>query len=457
VLYVLENTMDCHLFLQSELPVSAEEVYAWHLRPGALQRLLPPWQDVRLLFPPAPPDQEGGKVGLGWKWGPFSKRWILTHKNCIPNQEFSDVQVEGPFKRYQHRHRFVARDSLSSCLADEVTYSSSFFSKRIYREFSRYFSWRHKILRDDLATLDRYPKTPLRILLSGSSGFIGSHLSIFLQLAGHEVVRLVRDKRAHAEDAIFWDPTCGEVRKDDFEGFDAVIHLAGSGVASQLWTKKNKQRLFLSRCRDTWLLSQVLCRLHCPPRILISASAIGYYGDRGEEELTEESPVGKGFLADLCEEWERATDAIENRGTRVIHARFGAVLGARGGILHRLLPLFRWGLGGRLGSGQQVMSWMGIDDLLGAILHCMMKKEITGPVNFVSPTPVTQGEFTRLLAKKVGRPALCPVPAALLKLALGDMARELFLSSQKVNPQKLLSTGYAFRYPTLETALDFVM
>jgi uncharacterized protein (TIGR01777 family) len=197
--------------------------------------------------------------------------------------------------------------------------------------------------------------------------------------------------------------------------------------------------------------------LYSPPRTLISASAIGYYGDRKNEELTEESSAGKGFLADLCEKWEKATAAIENRGTRVVHARYGAVLGAKGGMLHKLLGPFRWGLGGKMGSGEQMVSWIGIDDLLGAMLHCLTKEELSGPVNFVSPTPVSQGEFTRLLAKKVGRPALCPLPAPLLKLAFGEMAKELLLSSQKVKPQKLLNTGYLFRYADLQTALDFVM
>jgi uncharacterized protein (TIGR01777 family) len=449
--------MDRYFTFQSEIPVSAEEAYAWHLGPGALKRMLPPWLDAHFLFPPARPDQEGGKVGLRLKWGPLSKNWILVHKNCLPNQEFSDVQVEGPFRQYLHRHHFVSDGMLSSRLIDEITYSIPFFSKIIEKELTRYFSWRHRILKDDLATLDRYPKTPLRILLSGSSGFIGSQLVDFLSLAGHEVIRLVREKNKRAKDAIFWDPGHGEVNKEDFEGFDAIIHLAGSGIANKRWTKKNKEQLFLSRCRDTWLLSQILCRLHRPPRTLICASAIGYYGDRKEEELTEESSRGEGFLADLCEKWEKATDAIENRGTRVVHARFGAVLGAKGGMLRKMLGPFRWGMGGRIGSGRQIVSWIGIDDLLGAITHCLMKEEISGPVNLVAPQPVTQAEFTRLLAKKVHRPAFCHVPATFLKLVLGEMANELLLSSQKVKPQKLLETGYPFRYPDLKTALDFVM
>jgi uncharacterized protein (TIGR01777 family) len=297
----------------------------------------------------------------------------------------------------------------------------------------------------------------VRILLSGSSGFVGSRLKVFLELAGHSVVRLVRNRGEAGEDAIFWDPLSGEVNKEDFEGFDAVIHLAGAGIADGRWTKKRKETLFLSRCRDTWLLSQVLCRLYRPPKTVISASAIGFYGDRGDEELTEDSSPGKGFLSHLCQEWEKATDAIENRGSRVVHPRFGAVLGAEGGVLQKMIGLFRWGLGGKFGSGKQKVSWISIDDLLGGIYHCLMHEELSGPVNLVAPRPVSQEEFTRLLAKKLRRPAFCHAPAFALKWALGEMAEELLLSSQNVIPKKLQETGYVFQHPDLKTALDAIL
>lgn len=447
------------VIFQTELPVCAEEVYAWHLRKGALERLLPPWMNVSFLFPPSSPDKEGGKVGLQLHWGPISVKWILAHKDCISGQEFSDIQLQGPFKHYIHRHRFFSNSLLSSQLIDEISFASSFpfLNKKIEKELSRFFRWRYEILKADLKLFDSYPKEPLRILLSGASGFVGSRLKIFLQLAGHNVIRLVRDKKELAEDSIFWDPLHGEGRKEDFEGFDAVIHLAGAGISQGRWTKKSKESLFLSRCRDTWLLSQILCRLYQPPKTVISASAIGFYGDRGSEVLTENSKPGTGFLSDLCQEWEKATDAIENRGARVVHPRFGAVLGAKGGMLQKMSGPFRWGLGGKLGNGKQIVSWIGIDDLLGGIYHCLMNERITGPVNFVAPEPVSQSEFSRALAKKMGRPAFFHVPASILKLGLGEMAKELILSSQNVMPKKLQETGYTFRYPDLKTALDFVM
>lgn len=444
---------------QSQLPVSVEEAFAWHLRKGAIERLLPPWSKIEVLFPPGSPKEVGSKAGFLLKWGPFRWKWILEHRTFIANQEFSEIQIQGPFGDYSHRHNFAPIDPISCKLSDEISYTSllPLLNRRIQKEFSRLFSWQHAILREDLKLIDNYQRKPLRILLSGSSGFIGHHLKIFLQLAGHEVVRLVRKQEDHADDAIFWDPNHGAVKKEDFEGFDAIVHLAGAGIAQGRWTKNKKDQFFLSRCRDTWLLSQVLCRLYQPPKVMLCASAIGYYGDRGKEELTEESAQGSGFLADLCSKWEKATDAIENRGTRVIHARFGVVLNAKGGMLQKMLLPMRLGMGGRMGSGSQWISWIGLDDLLGACYHCLMKEEISGPMNLVAPLPVTQAEFVRTLSKKLGRLAICHLPSWFLKTVFGEMAKEMILSSQKVQPAKLLKTGYAFRYPDLKTALDFVM
>ena len=275
-----------------------------------------------------------------------------------------------------------------------------------------------------------------------------------LRVAGHHVVRLLRNQQ---EDGVYWNPSHGFAKREDFEGFDAVIHLAGAGIAQERWTKDRKDQIFLSRCRDTWLLSQVLSRLHHPPKAVMCASAVGYYGDRGDEELTEESSQGKGFLADLCGKWEKATETIENQGVRVVHLRLGMVLSAKGGVLKKMLPLFRWGLGGRLGPGTQWMSWIGIDDFLAALYHCLMREEIRGPVNLVAPAPLTQAKWASILAKKLKRPAVCHLPSWLLKAIGGEMAKETILASQRALPAKLLKTGYAFRHPDLETALDYTL
>lgn len=292
----------------------------------------------------------------------------------------------------------------------------------------------------------------MRILVSGASGLIGSRLTIFLCAAGHEVVHLVRKKEV-ASNEIFWDPSTETASKEKFEGFDLVIHLAGKNIAERRWTDQIKKELFLSRCRDTWLLSHILTRLERPPKCLITASAIGIYGNRGEEILTEESPPGVGFLAELCEKWEEATQAIEQKGTRVVHTRFGIVLSKEGGVLAKLLPSFRLGLGAILGSGKQFLSWVTLDDLVYAIYHAAMHEELKGAINVVSPHPATQEEFSRALAKALHRPCFLRLPASLLRLLFGEMADEMLLSSTRAVPKKLLISNFRFTSPVLEEAL----
>ncbi len=294
--------------------------------------------------------------------------------------------------------------------------------------------------------------TSLRILLSGSSGFIGRPLFSFLKSEGHSVVPLVRAKQLPG--AISWDPATGTFDKEALEDFDAFIHLAGENIATGRWTKKKKEKLFQSRCRDTWLLSQALSRLKNPPKTLIAASAVGYYGDRGDELLTEDSPKGEGFLPDLCAKWEEATASLEAQGVRVVHARFGSVLSTQGGMLAKLLPLYKLGLGGKLGSGKQFISWIALDDLIGALYHALLSPQITGPLNVVSPHPVRQKEFAKQVAEKLHRPAFVHLPAFLLRLTLGEMADALLLASTNALPKRLIDSGYQFRYPHFDDFLE---
>jgi hypothetical protein len=312
-------------------------------------------------------------------------------------------------------------------------------------------------LNEDLKLYQQYAQTPLRILLSGSRGLIGSHFKAFLEGAGHTVVSLFRGTPMQNADAVFWNPSQGTLCKEDFENFDVVVHLAGESIASGLWTKKRKETIFLSRCRDTWLLSQVLCRLYRPPRTLIAASAVGFYGNRGQETLTEESGQGTGFMADLCHKWEKATDGIEQRGSRVVRPRFGMVLSSQGGGLAKMLLPYRLGLGGRLGSGEQILSWISIDDTVGALYHMLMEETLCGPVNVVSPMPMPQKIFAETLAKRLHRIAWMPLPKTLLRLVLREFADEVLLASTAAQPKKLLESGYIFRHPDLAIALHYVM
>lgn len=291
----------------------------------------------------------------------------------------------------------------------------------------------------------------MKILVSGSTGLIGSELVSSLSHQGDQVARLVR--RTPASGEIQWDMAAGTIEANKLEGFDAVVHLAGDPIAAGRWTPEKKARIRDSRVVGTRLLAESLARLIKPPKVFACASAIGYYGDRGNELLREESPPGRGFLAATCQEWEAASEPAAQRGIRVVHLRFGIVMSPKGGALSMMLLPFRMGLGGKLGSGRQTMSWVSIEDAVGAIHHALTTEILRGPVNGVAPNPVTNLEFTRILGKVLRRPTIFPVPGFAARLAFGEMADEALLASARVDPARLKETGYRFRHPDLETAL----
>jgi len=296
----------------------------------------------------------------------------------------------------------------------------------------------------------------MRILVTGSTGLIGSALVPFLRAGGHEVVRLARAPLRGEESVVLWDPEGGKLEPSALEGFDAVVHLAGENIAGR-WTAEKKARIRDSRVRGTRLLSETLAQLERPPAVLASASAIGYYGDRGDELLREESPPGRGFLAEVAAQWEAATEPAARRGIRVVCLRFGIVLSPRGGALAQMLPPFRLGLGGPIGSGQQYWSWVAIDDVVRAIHHALGAETLHGPVNVVSPDPVRNREFVRALGRVLGRPTLLPMPALVVRVLFGQMGEELLLSSQRVEPIRLLASGFVFQYPDLDGALRHLL
>ncbi|MBN1212146.1 MAG: TIGR01777 family oxidoreductase [candidate division Zixibacteria bacterium] len=297
----------------------------------------------------------------------------------------------------------------------------------------------------------------MRVLLSGARGLIGSALAAHLQNESHEVVRLVRTKKGNDLVSILWNPEGGAIDKTSLAGFDAVIHLAGENIAARRWSPEQKARIRDSRVNNTRLLSRTLAQLENPPRTLICASAIGFYGDRGNEILTETSPPGDGFLAEVCREWEEATAPAADKGIRVVNLRTGVVFASEGGALEKMIKPIRLGLGGKLGSGRQYLSWITLEDEIGAIDHLLSREQITGPVNLVSPQPVTNAEFTRKVAAFLNRRAFIPLPAFILRLAAGEMADALVLASERVQPAVLLSTDYQFKHPDLETALPAVL
>ncbi len=296
----------------------------------------------------------------------------------------------------------------------------------------------------------------MQVLVSGSTGLVGGALVPALEAAGHHVTRLVRQPLAAGEDVLTWDPPARGPDADALQEFDAVIHLAGESVAHR-WTENHKARIRTSRVTGTALLAQALAAARIPPRALIAASAVGYYGNRGAELLNESSASGTGFLAEVCRDWEAATEPAAANGLRVVNLRLGMVLSRKGGALARMLPAFRMGLGGPIAGGEQYISWIALDDLVQVILFTLTETSLRGAVNAVAPRPATNAEFTHTLAKLLHRPAVLPLPASAVRLLFGEMGQELLLSSQRAEPTRLLAAGFHFEYPDIESALRHIL
>jgi len=292
----------------------------------------------------------------------------------------------------------------------------------------------------------------MRIVVSGSHGMVGTALLPALAARGHEVIRLVRSPVA-ASPEIPWDPQAGRLDPASLSGVEAVIHLAGENIASKRWSDEQKKRIRESRVKGTSLLAETMAGLAEAPRVFISSSAIGYYGDRGDETLSEDSPPGNGFLSRVCQAWESATAPAVRKGIRVVLLRFGIILSPSGGALKKMLLPFRLGLGGPLGTGRQQMSWITLDDAVGVVLHILDFSALRGPVNAVTSHPVSNSEFTHTLGRVLHRPAMLPMPAFAARLAFGEMADALLLSSTRVEPQRLLASRYPYQDPELEPAL----
>jgi uncharacterized protein (TIGR01777 family) len=300
----------------------------------------------------------------------------------------------------------------------------------------------------------------MKILISGSHGLVGSALIKSLTASNHEVIRLVRHTRTAGASEIEWQPDKGLIDKAQLEGLDAVVHLAGENIGEGRWTEEKKRAIFDSRIKGTALLSETLASLRNPPGVFLSASAIGYYGNRGDEKLTENSAPASGddFLAHVCKEWEKATSAATEKGIRTVLTRFGIILDEKGGALAKMLTPFRMGIGGRIGDGKQWMSWIALDDVVDALQFVMRDQFVNGPVNFVAPIPVTNAEFTKTLGSVLSRPTFLPVPAFGARLAFGrEMADSLLLASQRVEPAVLTERGFGFNFARLEPALKHIL
>ena len=294
----------------------------------------------------------------------------------------------------------------------------------------------------------------MNVLISGSTGLIGSALVPELEANGHTITRLSRSRSG--ANTVRWDPSAGTI-EGDLEGTEAVVHLAGESIAQGRWSPDKKRRILDSRVQGTRLLAERIAALSTPPKVMVSTSAVGYYGDRGDEVLTEESTPGEDFLARVCREWEAAAEPARGAGIRVVHPRLGIVLSPQGGALGTTLPIFKLGGGGKIGSGRQWWSWVTLADVVGSIVHSLTEETVEGPVNVGSPNPMTNAEYTKVLGKVLGRPTILPLPAPAARIMLGEVADALLLASQRMQPAKLEATGYSFRHPRLEGALRHLL
>jgi hypothetical protein len=435
------------------VPVAPEEVWAWHCRPGALERAIPPWERARVIERAGVP-RAGDRVVLDVRRGPVRRRWVATYGDVHEGRSFKDVQTSGPFAHWEHEHVFVPEGD--GCrVEDHVEYALPWYARPAggyaRGSLARMFAFRHRRLADDLRRHDTVRGPALRIAVAGATGMIGSELVAFLRAGGHDVLRLVRGRATEPND-IVWNPASGVIDASRLEGLHAVVNLTGRRIDTR-WTARRKAEIRDSRVGVTALLAETLARLEQAPQVLVSASAIGIYGARRDDELTEQSTPGAGFLAELCRDWEAAAEPARAAGIRVVTIRTAPVLSPRGTPLSKLLLPTRLGLGAVVGRGDQALSWVGLDDLVGAVLHLLRDDRLDGPVNVASPRPVTLRELADTLASVLGRRRFLRVPAAPVQAITGDMGDETIFASQRVMPKRLVDTGFEFFYPDLRALL----
>lgn len=449
------------LTYRSDLPGhTPEEVFAWHERPGALERLTPPWARVEVEHKDGG-IRDGATVVLRVHEGPASFRWELRHRDFEPGRQFRDEQVSGPLKSWVHTHRFLPRPGGGTLLEDDIELEAPLGlpigPALVKGELARLFRFRYRRLATDLERHRLHADRPrLTVAITGASGLVGQALTHFLTTGGHTVLPLVRRKEHAVGGAIHWNPRTGEIDAEALARADAVVHLAGASIAGGRWTDDRKKIIRESRVQGTDLLCRTLASLGpSGPRVLVSGSATGYYGNRGDERLDESAGPGGGFLAEVVKAWEAAVSPAERAGIRVVRLRTGVVISPAGGALGQMLLPFKMGVGGRLGSGRQYFSWVDLDDLVAAVVHALYEPTLQGPVNATAPNPVTNAAFTDALGRALGRPTVLPVPGFAVRAAFGQLGEEALLWGQRVLPAKLERSGFRFSYEGVEDSLRF--
>lgn len=445
-------------------PFSRQTVWDWHARPGAVRRIMPDWEGIRPVEVGGIKD--GAVTSFRMSIGIVPQRWVAKHHSYIEGEQFCDDMVKGPFGRWNHTHKFIVGDESEMQIEDRIDWKLPFhFFTRIgapvmvMPRVRQMFKHRSRRILADLNRQQMFKDAPRkRILITGSTGLIGTQLGAFLETDGHDVHRLLRTTtRLHADQdpakTVKWDDQTGEILEGSLENFDVVIHLAGAGIGDKRWSKKRKKLIAESREIPTRNLSNALAGLENPPSLFMCASAVGYYDNRGDEDLDESSTIGDGFLANICAKWEKATETATNAGIRTILMRTGIVTTAAGGMLQQILLPAKLGAMGPIGGGRQWQSWISLDDQIYAIHYLMNHDEASGVVNLTAPNPVTQKQFAKTLGKVLRRPAFAPAPGFVMKILFGEMGKSLILDGQKVHPKRLLEFGYKFEHETLEPAL----
>lgn len=447
-----------------EHQANQKEIWNWHNSPGAFRRIMPEWEAITPINAGALRDGEETifKVSLG----PIKKKWIARHHDVIEGESFFDRMIKGPFSAWDHQHKFIPGKDAVTTVSDNVEYKLPFHTLTgwsagltVLPRLRQMFYFRSTRLTNDLIRIQATSDKPRqKVVVSGSSGMIGLQLCAFLEAAGHDVYRLIRKSTKLPPDVnlnkvIRWDDLSGEIFEGEINGFDTVIHLAGAGIADKRWSKKRKKMICDSRVVSTENLSKLLASIQKPPRRLLCASSIGIYGNRGDEVLDEQSKPGNDFLSDICLKWENASERAKDAGINVVHLRTGIVISPLGGALAKLLLPAKLGSAGPIRGGQQIQSWISLDDQIYGIHHLMMTDSSEGLYNLTSPNPVSQKQFAKVLGKVLRRPAFIPLPGFFIRIIFGEMGKKLVLEGQDVRPNRLLESGYEFTYTDLETCL----
>ena len=442
------------------LPVAQQDALSWHGRPGAFQRLSPPWQAIDLV---KPNDGIGAGATLIMKLllGPIGLPWHALHVPTEGYEGFCDIQTKGPFAKWKHDHIFQPKSDAESILVDRVSFrlplwplSHPIAGWAVRKMLDRMFNYRHATTEEDLKRHQAFRDAPRKkIAISGASGMIGQALSAFMTTGGHEVIHLVR-RPTNAPNEAQWDPGQGIIDLHKVEGLDALVHLAGESIAGGRWSAGFKTKVFESRVTSTRLLIESCSKMEKPPKQFLGASAIGIYGAERREPCSEDAQVGSDFLAHVCKHWEEETLKAESHGMRTTIARFGVVLSPRGGALKKMLLPFQMGVGGALGKGEQWMSWVSLSDAVYALHAFIMRDELSGAFNVTAPHPCSNKDFTKTLGSVLKRPTVIPVPSFAIKAALGEMGQDLLLKGVAAPPTKLTEAGFSFSHSTLKAALQ---